>query len=58
LLFWSLVRLITKEKKVGFVESKPLKPFLLQQGTKESTKGMARLQQKRKEKNHLMRMSR
>jgi hypothetical protein len=43
---------------VGFVESKPLKPFLLQQGTKESTKGMARLQQKRKEKNHLMRMSR
>lgn len=53
------IRLITKgEKKVGLVEREPLKPFLLQHGTKESTKGMARPLQKRKEKNHLMRMSR
>ena len=47
-----------KKKKVGLLEREALKPFLLQQGTKESTKGMARPQQKRKEKNHLMRMSR
>lgn len=61
LLLWSSNKANYKEKKkkkVGLVEREPLKPFLLQQGTKESTKGMARPQQKRKEKNHLMRMSR
>lgn len=59
LLFWSSNKANYKgEKKVGLVEREPLKPFLLQHGTKESTEGMARPQQKRKEKNHLMRMSR
>lgn len=36
------IRLITKEKKLKLVERDPLKPFLLQNGTKESTKGMDR----------------
>lgn len=53
------IRLITKKKKkVGLVEREALKPFLLQQGTKETSKAMTRPPQKRKEKNHLMRMSR
>lgn len=33
---------------MGLVEREPLKPLLLQHGTKESTKGMARPPQKKK----------
>lgn len=55
LLFWSsnkanYKRGKKKKKEVGLVEREPLKPFLLQQGTKECTKGMARPQQKEKRK--------
>jgi hypothetical protein len=39
-----------KKKEVGLVEREPLKPLLLQQGTKACTKGMARPPQKEKRK--------
>ena len=44
LLLWSSNKANYKgeKKKVGLLEREALKPFLLQQGTKESTKGMAR----------------
>jgi len=42
LLFCSSNKANYKGKKLKLVERDPLKPFLLQNGTKESTKGMDR----------------